>query len=96
MPLIEKAGQGSQENVKGRRKNMWDATQLTRRIDPMLAQCLPTVYDAGPTLDRHWVYVSCFLGRRDPDRWKTQRSIWPANTRPRFHQSDLSQNFVNT
>ena len=28
----------------------------------MLVQCWSTVYDAGPTLDQHWVDVSCLLG----------------------------------
>ena len=37
-------------------------SQQTRYINPMLAQCWPTVYDAGPTLDQHWVDVSCLLG----------------------------------
>ena len=28
----------------------------------MLVQCWSTVYDAGPTLDQHWVDVSCLWG----------------------------------
>ena len=39
-------------------------TQLTRDIDPMLAKCRPTVYDAEPTLNEHWVNVSYLLGNR--------------------------------
>ena len=29
----------------------------------MSGQCWPTVCDAGPTLSRHWVKISCLLGR---------------------------------
>ena len=38
-------------------------TQQTRHIDQMLDQCWPIVYDVGPTLVKHWIYVSCLLGR---------------------------------
>ena len=37
-------------------------SQQTRDFDPMLFQCWPTVYDAGPTLNKHWANVSCLLG----------------------------------
>ena len=30
------------------------ASQQTRDIEPMLGQCLPAVYDVGPTLTQHW------------------------------------------
>ena len=33
----------------------------TRGIQPVLFQCWPTVFDAGPSLKQHWVIVSCFL-----------------------------------
>ena len=36
--------------------------QQTQVIDPMLVQCWASVVDGGPTLDQHWVYVSCLLG----------------------------------
>ena len=35
--------------------------QETRDFEPMLAQCLFTVYDVGPTLNRNWLNVSCLL-----------------------------------
>ena len=28
---------------------------------PMFDPCWPTVYDVGPTMDKHWVDVSCLL-----------------------------------
>ena len=31
----------------------------------MLAQCWPSVENAGPTLNQHWVNVSCLLGKRN-------------------------------
>ena len=37
------------------------SAQKTRHIYPMFDQCWPTVYDFGPTLVKHRVYVSCFL-----------------------------------
>ena len=37
-------------------------TQQTRDVDPMLVQCWSIVYDAGPTLNQHWVDGSCLLG----------------------------------
>ena len=33
----------------------------TRGIQPMLFQCWPTVFDAGPSLKQHWVIAPCFL-----------------------------------
>ena len=36
--------------------------QQTRYINPMLVQYWPIVYDTGPTMNQHWVDVSCFLG----------------------------------
>ena len=37
-------------------------SQQTRDIHPLLYQCWPTVFDAGPTLKQHWVNVPCLLG----------------------------------
>ena len=34
-----------------------------KKNDPMLGRCWTTVYDVGPTLNQHWVVVSCLLGR---------------------------------
>ena len=31
-----------------------------RGIHPMLFKCWPIVFDAGPSLKQHWVYVPCF------------------------------------
>ena len=39
-----------------------DVTQKTRGFDPMLFQCWPTAYGAGPTLKQHWFKSSCLLG----------------------------------
>ena len=38
-----------------------DRVQQTQDIDPVLAKCWPTVYDASPTLIQHWVNVSCTM-----------------------------------
>ena len=50
----------------GRGRRLWASieptSQQTRHIYPMFVQCWPTVYDAGPTLLKHWVDVSCLLG----------------------------------
>ena len=35
--------------------------QRTRHINPALAQCWPTVYDADPTLNQHCVNALCLL-----------------------------------
>ena len=35
--------------------------QQTQEIDPMLVRCWSTVYDAGPTLNKHWVNLLCLL-----------------------------------
>ena len=37
------------------------AIQQTRGIHTMLFQCWPTVFDAGPTVRRHWVNDPCLL-----------------------------------
>ena len=34
---------------------------IARYSDPMLAQCWTSFCDAGPTLNQHWVSVSCLL-----------------------------------
>ena len=33
----------------------------TRDVDPMLAQCWPTVCDADPVSNQHWFNASCLL-----------------------------------
>ena len=38
-------------------------TQQTQHIYPMFDQCWVNVVDDGPTLVKHWVDVSCVLGR---------------------------------
>ena len=42
-------------------KELYSVPRHTRGIEPMSGQCLPTVYDVGPTLTRHWFNVSCLL-----------------------------------
>ena len=44
-----------------------EGAQQRRGIYPMLFQCWPTVFDAGPTLKQHWVSATSLLGwpRRD-------------------------------
>ena len=37
----------------------------TRHVDPMLAYCWQSVYDAGPTLRQHWINVPCLLGQNE-------------------------------
>ena len=44
-----------------------------RDIDPMLIQCWPIVYDAGPALSQHCVNVSCLLGM-SPSALSTMRA----------------------
>ena len=43
---------------------MWSrsASQCARSVEPVLLQCWLTVCDAGPTLYKHWLYVSRLLG----------------------------------
>ena len=41
--------------------------QQTRQIYTMFDQCLSNVIDGRPTLVKHWVDVSCFLGREGID-----------------------------
>ena len=36
----------------------------TRGIHPMVFQCWPTVFGAGPTLKQYWVNAPCLLGCR--------------------------------
>ena len=36
--------------------------QKTRYVDPMLVQCWPSVFNAGPTLYQRWINVSCSPG----------------------------------
>ena len=46
--------------------NLTRLSQQTPRINPMSDQCWANVVDGGPTLVRHWVDVSCFLGIASP------------------------------
>ena len=39
-------------------------TRQTRHIYPMFEQRWSNVVDGGPSLDKHWVDVSCLLGER--------------------------------
>ena len=39
-------------------KLLW-LTYVTRIFDPMLVYCWATVYDAGLTVNQHWINVSC-------------------------------------
>ena len=61
--------------VNGSHPDWYPAGQRTRDVYPMMVQCWPTVYDAGPTLNQHWFNVTCLLGMRTyrPDT----RSILP-------------------
>ena len=45
------------------RKGLDHFTQQTRDVQPMLAQCWPIVFDAGPTSYQSWLNLSCLLGR---------------------------------
>ena len=49
-------------NSHDRHQLFQSPTQQTRGIHPMLFQCWPTVFDAGPTLKQHWVNAPCLLG----------------------------------
>ena len=37
------------------------SAQKTGHIYTVFDQCWPTVYDVGPTMVEHWLYVSCLL-----------------------------------
>ena len=50
-------------------------TQQTRGIQPMLAQCWPIVFDAGPTLYQHWLKVSCLQESSLACKWVTDK-VW--------------------
>ena len=39
-------------------------------VDPMLFQCWPTICDAGPTSNHHWLNASCLLGCAQPSKHK--------------------------
>ena len=39
-----------------------EGPQKTRDINPLLAQCWSTVYDAGPTLTKQWVNILFLFG----------------------------------
>ena len=39
-------------------------SQQTQGIDPMLIYCWTTVFDAGPTLNQHWVDAFCLPGTK--------------------------------
>ena len=49
-----------QHNIGPTPRVYWGST---RDVQPMLVQCRPIVFDARPTLYRHWLNVSCLLGR---------------------------------
>ena len=52
-------------------------SQKTRGVHPMLAQCWPTVFDAGPTLHQHWLNFSCSLGYHSVNcQLKGRTTIW--------------------
>ena len=38
-------------------------SQPLRDVQPMLFQCWSTVFNAGPTLNRHWLNILCLMGR---------------------------------
>ena len=38
------------------------SSQQTRDVHPVLIQCWSSVFDAGPTLNQHWMKVLCLLG----------------------------------
>ena len=45
--------------------------QQIRDVYTMLVQCWPAVYDVAPTLNQHWVNVSCLMGRYFQAGWVT-------------------------
>ena len=51
-------------------------TSLTLDFDPESVWCWPTVFDAGPTSNRLWVYFSCCLGSCN-----FSLNVYPPNTR---------------
>ena len=58
-----KVGTDSHGRVSSFPRESSQNTQQTRATDLIVSQCWATVYDACPTLDQHWVGVSCLLGR---------------------------------
>ena len=67
------------------------ATQHTRGIHPMLFQCWPTVFDAGPTLKQHWVNASCLLGIY----YFIHSFIQSSNTRTTMSIIQLEEDMIN-
>ena len=66
--------------------------QQIRDIDSMLVQSWPTVYDAGSTLNQHWVNVSCLMLREKTNFTNLSlgycllslpRSVWAQGGGPR-------------
>ena len=49
----------------------------TRYVYPVLVQCWAIVYDAGLTLNQHWVNLSCMLGYV-PSKHGILKQCWPA------------------
>ena len=61
--MCQQCCRAKQKNSKARLTNVGPQSyQEIRHIYPMFDQCWPTVYDAGPTLVKHWVDVSCLPG----------------------------------
>ena len=51
--------------------------QPTRDIEPMLAQCWASDVDGGPTLNQHWLNISCWLGSQKVSAHFTGMQIQP-------------------
>ena len=62
MKFTHSVGKFRHTEIKGLIGITLYTTQQTRGIHPMLFQCWPTVFDAGPTLKQHWVNAPCLLG----------------------------------
>ena len=65
-------------------------SQQTRYLEPMLGQCWPIVYDAGPTLAQHWFKVSCLLGYDKLQIWNFEQT-----SSFRYRTLDFSQSLDN-
>ena len=53
---------------------VWDSGPGSKHgIHPMLFQCWPSVFDAGPTLKQHWVNAPCLLAWLSPETPVLQR-----------------------
>ena len=62
-------------------------TQKTRDVGPMSIRCWSSVFDAGPTTNRHRANVSCLLGielvEMVGNSWPSASHVFPADTRRR-------------